>query len=77
MTGVGEFGAGRSIECEAVVLVTQRVSDVGLYDGVVADGHRLAREIDLEDPARPRPHRRELALPRLGSSDQEMAGIAP
>jgi dimethylamine/trimethylamine dehydrogenase len=75
---------------DAIVLVTQRSSDTGLYralkdlgpealaaEGVtglfrigdcvaprivaeaVFDGHRLAREIDSDDPAMPRPYLRE------------------
>ena len=76
---------------DAVVLVTQRLSDDGLYRELAAtrtarggrgrggarigdcvaprliadaifDGHRLAREIDLPDPARPLPYLRERPL---------------
>jgi dimethylamine/trimethylamine dehydrogenase len=84
-----EFGQEVQLTAEALVLVTQRVSDEQLYlelrqaehawemNGVEAvyrigdcvapriladvifDGHRLAREIDSENPAIPRRHRRE------------------
>jgi dimethylamine/trimethylamine dehydrogenase len=89
LSGRGEFGEPYELETDAVVLVTQRVSDEALYlelagdeerlrtEGVEAvyrigdcvapqliadaifDGHRLAREIDAEDPAVPLPWRRE------------------
>jgi dimethylamine/trimethylamine dehydrogenase len=89
----GEFGEPLELEADAIVLVTQRVSDDALYlelssdpealaaEGVEAvyrigdcasprhaadavfDGHRLAREIDSENPAVPLPHRRELPSP--------------
>jgi dimethylamine/trimethylamine dehydrogenase len=84
-----EFGEPLELEADAVVLVTQRLSDDALYlelkadgdtladegiEGVfrigdcvapriiaeaIFDGHRLAREIDSEDPAVPLPYRRE------------------
>ena len=86
------FGAPFELEADAVVLVTQRLSDESLYvklkgdeealsaEGVEAvyrigdclaprviseaifDGHRLAREIDSENPAVPLPYRRERAV---------------
>jgi dimethylamine/trimethylamine dehydrogenase len=89
VSGRGEFGEPYELETDAVVLVTQRVSDEALYlelaaDGerlraeaieavyrigdcvapqliadAVFDGHRLAREIDAENPAVPLPWRRE------------------
>jgi dimethylamine/trimethylamine dehydrogenase len=89
VSGRGEFGEPYELETDAVVLVTQRVSDDALYldlaadderlraEGIEAvyrigdcvapqliadaifDGHRLAREIDAEDPAVPLPWRRE------------------
>jgi dimethylamine/trimethylamine dehydrogenase len=84
-----EFGAPVELEADAVVLVTQRLSDDALYHGLRADeerleaegieavyrigdcvapqliadaifdGHRLAREIDSENPAVPLPYVRE------------------
>jgi dimethylamine/trimethylamine dehydrogenase len=84
-----EFGRALELEADAVVLVTQRLSNEELYlelradeealraEGVEAlfrigdcvaprliadaifDGHRLAREIDSEDPSVPLPYRRE------------------
>jgi dimethylamine/trimethylamine dehydrogenase len=84
-----EFGTPFELEADAIVLVTQRLSNEDLYlelkadevalrrEGVEAvfrigdcvaprlmadaifDGHRLAREIDSENPAQPLPHRRE------------------
>jgi dimethylamine/trimethylamine dehydrogenase len=84
-----EFGATLELEADAVVLVTQRLSNESLYlqlksdeealcaEGIEAvyrigdcvaprliseaifDGHRLAREIDSENPAVPLPYRRE------------------
>jgi dimethylamine/trimethylamine dehydrogenase len=84
-----EFGEELELEADAVVLVTQRLSNEALYlelradedalrsEGVEAlyrigdcvaprivaeaifDGHRLAREIDSENPAVPLPYRRE------------------
>jgi dimethylamine/trimethylamine dehydrogenase len=84
-----EFGEALELEADAVVLVTQRLSNEELYlelradeervraEGVEAlyrigdcvaprliaeaifDGHRLAREIDSEDPSVPLPYRRE------------------
>jgi dimethylamine/trimethylamine dehydrogenase len=89
VSGRGEFGEPYELETDAVVLVTQRVSDEALYlelaadeerlraEGIEAvyrigdcvapqliadaifDGHRLAREIDADDPAIPLPWRRE------------------
>jgi dimethylamine/trimethylamine dehydrogenase len=91
--GRDEFGEPFALEADAVVLVTQRLSNEALYlelkedeealraEGIEAvyrvgdcvapqliadaifDGHRLAREIDAEDPAVPRPWLRERALP--------------
>ena len=91
-----EFGEPVELEADAVVLVTQRLSDDRLYHELVADaealraegieavyrigdcvapriiaeaifdGHRLAREIDSEDPAVPLPYLRErLVLERI------------
>jgi dimethylamine/trimethylamine dehydrogenase len=87
--GSDEFGESAEIEADAVVLVTQRLSNEALYlelaadpgslqaEGISAlyrigdcvapriiaeasfDGHRLAREIDCDDPATPLPYRRE------------------
>ena len=84
-----EFAEPLELEADAVVLVTQRLSDERLYlelkegadalaaEGIEAvfrigdcvaprliaeaifDGHRLAREIDSENPAVPLPYRRE------------------
>jgi dimethylamine/trimethylamine dehydrogenase len=84
-----EFGDPLELEADAVVLVTQRLSNEDLYlelaeDGealeangieavyrigdcvaprliaeAIFDGHRLAREIDGENPAVPLPYRRE------------------
>ena len=89
VTGVDEFGEAVAFEADAVVLVTQRVSNEALYlelaerpdeleaEGIEAvyrigdcvapqliadaifDGHRLAREIDSDDPATPLPYLRE------------------
>jgi dimethylamine/trimethylamine dehydrogenase len=89
VTGTDEFGEPLELEADAVVLVTQRLSDDALYrelkagEGTLADqgiealyrigdcvapriiaeaifdGHRLAREIDSENPAIPLPYRRE------------------
>jgi dimethylamine/trimethylamine dehydrogenase len=91
--GRHEFGEVWQAETDAVVLVTQRVSDEALYRelaadpaslesagveavyrigdcvapqllaDVIFDGHRLAREIDTEDPAVPLPYRREHSRP--------------
>jgi dimethylamine/trimethylamine dehydrogenase len=88
----GEFASVSTIEADAAVLVTQRVSDDALYRELVSDpgrleregieavyrigdcvaprliadaifdGHRLAREIDSPDPARPLPYLRERPL---------------
>jgi dimethylamine/trimethylamine dehydrogenase len=87
--GTDEFGEPLELEADAVVLVTQRLSNEALYlelaadldalhaEGIAAlyrigdcvapriiaeasfDGHRLAREIDCDDPATPLPYRRE------------------
>ena len=87
VSGRGEFGEPYELETDAVVLVTQRVSDEALYleltadeerlraEGIEAvyrigdcvapqliadaifDGHRLAREIDADDPSVPLPWR--------------------
>jgi dimethylamine/trimethylamine dehydrogenase len=94
-----EFGNPRLLEVDAVVLVTQRLSNEALYlelsgnrdalaaEGVEAlyrvgdcaapgriadavfDGHRLAREIDSDDPSVPLPFRRE----RTGVQDPAAA----
>jgi dimethylamine/trimethylamine dehydrogenase len=88
-----EFGNPLELATNAIVIVTQRVSDDALYRELIADeellraegiegvyrigdcisprhtadavfdGHRLAREIDSENPALPLPHRRELPSP--------------
>jgi dimethylamine/trimethylamine dehydrogenase len=82
-----ELGDSFELEADAVVLVTQRVSDEALYlelagdrgslEGVyrvgdcvaprliadaIFDGHRLAREIDSDDPSQPLPYLRERPL---------------
>jgi dimethylamine/trimethylamine dehydrogenase len=87
--GTDEFGEPLELEADAVVLVTQRLSNEALYlelaqdlaalhaEGIAAlyrigdcvaprivaeasfDGHRLAREIDSDDPGTPLPYRRE------------------
>ncbi|MGH3042499.1 MAG: FAD-dependent oxidoreductase, partial [Gaiellaceae bacterium] len=89
VTATDEYGEPLELEADAVVLVTQRLSDDALYhelkagedslaeEGIEAlyrigdcvapriiaeaifDGHRLAREIDSENPAVPLPYRRE------------------
>jgi dimethylamine/trimethylamine dehydrogenase len=89
VSGVDEFGDALRLDADAVVLVTQRVSNDDLYlelradqarlaaEGIEAvyrigdcvapqliadaifDGHRLAREIDSENPAVPLPFVRE------------------
>jgi dimethylamine/trimethylamine dehydrogenase len=89
VSAIDEFGEPLELEADAVVLVTQRLSDDALYlelradgdtladegiEGVyrigdcvapriiaeaIFDGHRLAREIDSQDPAVPLPYRRE------------------
>jgi dimethylamine/trimethylamine dehydrogenase len=89
LRGADEFGEALELEADAVVLVTQRLSNEALYlelvgdlDGLRAegiealyrigdcvapriiaeasfDGHRLAREIDSDDPATPLPYTRE------------------
>ena len=93
VSGRDEVEEPFELECDAVVLVTQRLSNEAPYlelradesalaaEGVEAlyrigdcvapqliadaifDGHRLAREIDAEDPAVPLPWRRERPLP--------------
>ena len=90
-----EFGEPFELEIDALVLVTQRLSDDALYHELVTDpdalaaegieavyrigdcvspriiaeavfdGHRLAREIDADDPASTLPYRRERLV--LGS----------
>jgi dimethylamine/trimethylamine dehydrogenase len=96
-----EFGETLELEADAVVLVTQRLSNESLYlelkgdeealhaEGIEAvyrigdcvaprliseaifDGHRLAREIDSENPAEPLPYRRErLVLEPAGIRDR-------
>ena len=95
VSGVGEFGEPFELEADAVVLVTQRLSDDALYhelrgdeerleaEGIEAvyrigdcvapqliadaifDGHRLAREIDSENPAVPLPFVRERPVSAL------------
>jgi len=82
-----EFGEPLELEADAVVLVTQRLSNEALYLELAAgerdfalyrigdcvaprvfaadaifDGHRLAREIDTENPAVALPYRRERAV---------------
>jgi dimethylamine/trimethylamine dehydrogenase len=87
--GTDEYGEPVELEADAVVLVTQRLSNEALYlelaqdpdalraEGIEAlyrigdcvapriiaeaafDGHRLAREIDSDDPATPLPYTRE------------------
>jgi dimethylamine/trimethylamine dehydrogenase len=89
VTANDEFGESLELEADAVVLVTQRLSNESLYlslkddeealraEGIEAvyrigdcvaprliseaifDGHRLAREIDAENPSVPLPYRRE------------------
>jgi dimethylamine/trimethylamine dehydrogenase len=92
VTAEDQFGDPLEFEADAVVLVTQRLSNESLYlelraeeqalleEGVEAvyrigdcvaprliadaifDGHRLAREIDSENPAVPLPYKRERAV---------------
>jgi dimethylamine/trimethylamine dehydrogenase len=92
LAAMDEFGEPLELEADAVVLVTQRLSNEELYlelrsdeealaaEGIEAlyrigdcvaprliadaifDGHRLAREIDAENPAIPLPYRRERIL---------------
>jgi dimethylamine/trimethylamine dehydrogenase len=92
LTATDEFGEPLELEADAVVLVTQRLSNEELYlelrsdedalaaEGIEAlyrigdcvaprliadaifDGHRLAREIDAENPAIPLPYKRERIL---------------
>ncbi len=89
VAGSDEFGESFALEVDAIVLVTQRLSNEQLYlelrsnpaaleaQGIEAvyrvgdcvspqiiadaifDGHRLAREIDSENPAVPLPFKRE------------------
>jgi dimethylamine/trimethylamine dehydrogenase len=99
VTATDEFGEALELEADAVVLVTQRLSDDALYlelkagadtladEGIEAlyrigdcvaprliaeaifDGHRLAREIDSENPALPLPYLRErLVLESVAAS---------
>ena len=93
VAGADEFDEPFELEADALVLVTQRISDDALYhelrsdearlvaEGIEAvyrigdcvapqliadsifDGHRLAREIDAEDPAVPLPFLRERPVP--------------
>ena len=95
VAGAGEFGEPFELDADAIVLVTQRVSDDALYhelradeerleaEGIEAvyrigdcvapqliadaifDGHRLAREIDSENPAVPLPFVRERPVSAL------------
>jgi dimethylamine/trimethylamine dehydrogenase len=95
VAGADEFGDLFELEADAVVLVTQRISDDALYhelrageerleaEGIEAvyrigdcvapqliadaifDGHRLAREIDCENPAVPLPFVRERPVSAL------------
>jgi dimethylamine/trimethylamine dehydrogenase len=95
VAGTAEFGEPFELEADAIVLVTQRVSDDGLYhalradevrlgaEGIEAvyrigdcvapqliadaifDGHRLAREIDSENPSVPLPFVRERPVSAL------------
>jgi dimethylamine/trimethylamine dehydrogenase len=91
-------------EADAIVLVTQRVSDHSLYKSLIADraqldaagiqavyrigdcvaprpqvadavfdGHRLAREIDSDDPMTPLPWIREARF--LGTSDADLDSV--
>jgi dimethylamine/trimethylamine dehydrogenase len=92
VTAEDQFGDALELEADAVVLVTQRLSNESLYlelkadegelleEGIEAlyrigdcvaprliadvifDGHRLAREIDTENPAVPLPYKRERAV---------------
>jgi dimethylamine/trimethylamine dehydrogenase len=102
-----EFGQQVQLTADALVLVTQRVSNEQLYlelrqakhawapNGVEAvyrigdcvapriladvifDGHRLAREIDAENPAIPQPHRRERPLPAHDSVGRAASSLSP
>ena len=95
VAGTDEFDEAFELETDAVVLVTQRISDDALYhelradedrlaaEGIEAvyrigdcvapqliadaifDGHRLAREIDGENPAVPLPYLRERPVTAL------------
>ena len=86
MAGEDEFGERLELQADAVVLVTQRLSNDALYHelaqgerdfalyrtgdcvaprliaDVIFDGHRLAREIDTENPAVPLPYKRERSV---------------
>jgi dimethylamine/trimethylamine dehydrogenase len=92
VSGLHEFGDPVEIHADAIVLVTQRLSNEALYlelkadsdalaeagvEGLyrvgdcvapqliadaIFDGHRLAREIDSDDPAQPLPWIRERPL---------------
>ncbi len=105
LAGCHVFAIDRPVEWEAdaVVLVTQRVSDDALYrelkadrEGLQAagvrglfrigdcvvprliadavfDGHRLAREIDTDDPATPLPFVRENRV--LGARDEDYDAV--
>lgn len=98
--GLDQFGETIELEADAVVLVTQRLSDDALYlelassrdalhengihglyrvgdcvaprllADVLFDGHRLAQEIDSDDPTLPRPFLRE------GAFRQRESGVA-
>jgi dimethylamine/trimethylamine dehydrogenase len=98
-SGRDEVGEPFELEVDAIVLVTQRLSNEALYlelradeealrdEGIEAvyrigdcvapqliadaifDGHRLAREIDAENPAAPLPWRRERPLPEAVAVD--------
>jgi dimethylamine/trimethylamine dehydrogenase len=96
VTAADHLGEPLELEADAIVLVTQRLSNEELYlelktdeeslrdqgiealyrigdcvaprliAEVIFDGHRLAREIDSEDPAVPLPYKRErLVLERI------------
>ena len=97
--GEHELEGAVELEADAIVLVTQRLSNEALYlelkeePGALAeggveglyrvgdcvapqliadaifDGHRLAREIDAEDPARPLPWLRERPLEGVAAVD--------
>ncbi len=99
IVGRHELAGPLELETDAIVLVTQRLSNEALYlelkadenglraEGIEAlyrvgdcvapqlvadaifDGHRLAREIDADDPAVPLPWRRERPLPEPAYAD--------
>ena len=95
----GEFGDALEIEADGVVLVTQRVSDDGLWrelEGLpglhrigdcvaprliadaIFDGHRLARELESEDPEQALPYLRERAgMPLEPSPAAQPVASAP